>query len=80
MHADHPRRVTKMEPQKTHGLLRWERGESTVSKRNYCTPYGILLHEPPSVAVLFIPINNNVVTMKNSVLHENLDSVLHDRS
>ncbi len=41
----------------------------TVGKRNYFTGYGILLHELPVVAILFIQINNNEGTMKNSVLH-----------
>ncbi len=32
----------------------------TVCKRNYWSPYGILLVELPLVAVLFISINNNI--------------------
>ncbi len=43
----------------------------TVCLRNYWLPYGILLAALPLVAVLFISINNNVVTMKNSVLVDN---------
>ncbi len=34
---------------------------ATVCKRNYCSPYGILLVKIPLVAVLFISINNNIV-------------------
>ncbi len=37
----------------------------TVCKRNYQSPYGILLVKLPLVAVLFISINNDIVTMKN---------------
>ena len=32
---------------------------TTVGKRNYFTGYGILLHELPVVAILFIQSNNN---------------------
>ncbi len=42
----------------------------TVGKRNYFIGYGILLHDLPVVAILFIKSNNNEGTMKNSVLHE----------
>ena len=46
----------------------------TVCKRNYWLPHEILLVKLPLVAVLFISINNNVVTLltiKNSVLVNN---------
>ncbi len=42
----------------------------TVGKRNYCTGYGILLHELPVVVVLITQSNNNKGTMKNSILHK----------
>ncbi len=40
----------------------------TVGKRNYFKGYGILVHELPVVAVLFIQSNNNEGRMKNSIL------------
>ncbi len=46
--------------------------DSTVYQRNYWSPYKILLVELPLVAVLSISTNNNVVTMKSSLLHENI--------
>ena len=40
---------------------------TTVCKRNYLSQYAISLVELPLVGVLLISINNNAVTMKNSV-------------
>ncbi len=37
-----------------------------MGKRNYFTGYGILLHELPVVAILFIESNNNEGTMRNN--------------
>ncbi len=53
--------------------------KTTVCKRNYLSPYGILLAELPPVAVLFISINNNALTMMSSVLVDNYHTQVRNK-